>query len=500
MSINYLPNDPLATDDVPMRIHTPRPDRPANRAGFSYTGGASEARYPFGTPEFLYWQCSEAALAAVETWEKLDGSLSRWAQNRSSLSLNQDGGEDLNAYYDRRSLSFFHWTTGSKTTYSGASTDVVAHEAGHALLDAIRPDLWGSFYTEVNAFHEAFGDCIALLTALADRKSREQLIAVSPSLWSENFLEATAEDLSDGIRRAAGAQHPSSAPRHAFNFFEWQLPSSLPSSGPPRVLSSEIHSFGRVFSGCFYDLIGILWNSQPSWSPQALWQAAETAGKLLIAATRSAPETPRFFQAIGRAMFLADEQQFGGANRAAIHEAFAYHNIALGSAAMLAPSAALAGASPRVAAAAGRAATVSAATRRDLLARMGAPAGAKMKVTTAEVGGKRVAQAVVERPVSLQKLDTRLRGVVAIATESVLIGDSASRAAVLGALPESHVTTDEVESFVQTLLTHNSIAFGKKKAAAGASASAGRPTHEVRTVRGKKVLTRIRFACRHCHG
>lgn len=193
------------------------------------------------------------------------------------------------------------------------------HEAGHAFLDAIRPALFGSIYTEAGALHEAFGDCMALLTALDDEETRRRLITVSPTLWSENFLEATAEDLSDGVRRALGVQHPASAPRHAFNFFNWQLPSTLPVNGPPRVLTSEIHSFARVFSGCFFDLVGTLWDSQSFWRHRALWAAGQKAGQLLIAAARSAPETPRFFQAVGRAMILADQQLNGGDNRAAIH-------------------------------------------------------------------------------------------------------------------------------------------------------------------------------------
>jgi hypothetical protein len=496
MAINFIPNDPLALDDVSMSNKNPRPDRPANRAGFTFQGEAPEARYQPGTPEFLFWQCREGALAAVETWERLDEDLARWAVNRRRLRLRQDAGEDLNAYYDRRSLSFFHWTTGAKTTQSGASTDVVAHEAGHALLDAIRPDLWDSFYLETGAFHEAFGDCVAILTALAHRRSRERLIEISPSLWSEHFLEATAEDLSDGVRREIGASHPAAEPRHAFNFYNWSLPSTLPTSGGPRVLTSEIHSFGRVFSGCLYDLLGLLWNRQPSWDQSALREAADIAGRLLIAGTRVAPESPRFFQSVGRAMVLADEQLFGGAHRQDIHDAFAYHSVALGTSAMLAPTAALAGPQLRVAA---RAAKLSAATRRDLMQRIRAPKHPKIEVHAKAIAGQRVTEVVHRRAVSLSGVDPSLRGVVAVAAESMLVGRSAASAAVLGPLPQAAVTQDEVKGFVQMLLDNGLIDLGKKKvsALAAARASAGKPTHAVRKVRGKKVLTRVRFACRH---
>lgn len=69
----------------------------------------------------------------------------------SKLDLHQDKGVDFNAYYNRRSLSFFHGGPPEDRFFSGASTDVVAHEAGYAFLDAIRPDLWNSSLFEINA-------------------------------------------------------------------------------------------------------------------------------------------------------------------------------------------------------------------------------------------------------------------------------------------------------------------------------------------------------------
>ncbi len=224
---------------------------------------------------------------AVARWEDLDGNLSQWTRatlNRKRLALLQDDGVDLNAFYDGQSLSFCHVQTGAKKTFSGASTDVLAHETGHALLDAIRPDLWDTNFLEVGACHEAVGDCMALLTALSDSATRMAMLAASPDLGSSNFLEATAEDLSDGVRRELGPNHPAAQPRHALNSFRWQLPTTLPPSGPPQVLSSEVHSFGRVFSGCFYDTIRNIFASSANKTEATLSAVAQTAGKLLIAA------------------------------------------------------------------------------------------------------------------------------------------------------------------------------------------------------------------------
>lgn len=53
MAINFIPNDPLALNVMPMRQQTRRPNRPASRAGFVLTGAVAEGLYQPGTPRFL---------------------------------------------------------------------------------------------------------------------------------------------------------------------------------------------------------------------------------------------------------------------------------------------------------------------------------------------------------------------------------------------------------------------------------------------------------------
>ncbi|HEX8735595.1 MAG TPA: M36 family metallopeptidase [Pyrinomonadaceae bacterium] len=512
MSINFIPNDPLALAASPMRTQNARKNRPAGRAGFTFVNAPKEGLYNPGTPEFLFWQAREAALAALEVWEALNGNLKEWARStpdRKKLVLKQNAGQDLNAFYDGNSLSFFEFTAGGKTTFSGASTDVVAHEAGHALLDTIRPDLWSSNLTEPNAFHEAFGDCVALLTCLFDQETRVALLKASPDLGKANFVEALAEELSDMVRIAIGKNHSAAAPRHSLNNFKWQLPTTLPTNGPPDVLISEIHSFGRVFSGCFYDVIRNIFNAYPNKTEATLLTAAQTAGKLLIAGASAAPQTPRFFQAVGRAMSAADQSINSGANREAIRAAFARHNIALGTNAMLAPRAALAGSAPKFAAATKSATakvTLSAATRNDLRNRIGADANSKLTVSASSIGGEPLVEAVHHREVSLSDVSDKLKGVVAFAAEPVLVGGVSGRAAIMSALPESFTTTDEVHAFVQSLLKNDQIAFEDEKrkpasrktgfAAATNLPKAPPPTHVIRSRSGKKILERVRFVCR----
>jgi hypothetical protein len=498
-----------------MRQQSPLPERPESQAGFTYKDPVSEGVYSFGTQEFLYWQCREAALSAINVWEMLEGALTKWARSKpdpTKLRLIQNYAlNEINAYYTGQSVLFYIYKNkDNKITYTGASTDVVSHEVGHALLDAIRPDLWNSSYFEVAAFHEAFGDCIALLTALSDKHIRTSIL---PLLDSENFVETMGEDIADGIRRlfeSIPLEDPSrssienaTGPRQALNNLKWQLPEGLPPVGPPGELVSEIHSFSRVFTGCFYDTMRNIFSSLSAADEAALTTAMQTAGKLLIAGARSAPEDPRFLQSVGRAMVLADEQLNGGANRLAIRNAFARHNIALGSAAMLAPVAGLAGESPRLAAA--RGAVLSQETRKDLLSRIKASPDDKLDVTVLDIGKEKVAQAIHRREVPLGKLDKRLKGVSALATESVLVGVSGERAAFLGSLPEAKSTNDEVIFFVESLLRQNSILFDKPpgmmpgvKRGKGTYAEPEYSlpvTHAVRARGGKRFLTRIQFAC-----
>ncbi len=269
------------------------------------------------------------------------------------------------------------------------------------------------------------------------------------------------------------------------------------------MLSSEIHSFARVFTGCFYDtILNILRDTigaRKAPSQTRLRQAVRTAGSLLVRAAAEAPETTRFFQSVGRTMILADDAMYGGANRMAVHDAFDRHGIALGSAAMLAPSAALAGKAPSTRPGARQ--PLGSAALADLRERLGADPKAKMVVRTGVIGGQPVVRATHMREVPLGQVDNKLKGVVAIVPEPVLVGSASRGAAILGELPESTASTDEVTTFVQTLLESNRIAFDRDEVRSGiksATASDNRtrlPTHAIRQSGSRKVLERVRFAC-----
>lgn len=118
--------------------------------------------YKPGTSQFRYWTAAEALRRGSDFWGSILGQNIKW-QPGAVLLVDLDHGEDLNAYYDRVGLRFFHGSAGKKTVYSGESPDVVCHEMGHAILDSIRPELWDAASAEIAAFHESFGDMSAIL-------------------------------------------------------------------------------------------------------------------------------------------------------------------------------------------------------------------------------------------------------------------------------------------------------------------------------------------------
>jgi hypothetical protein len=209
-------------------------------------------------------------------------------------------------------------------------------------------------------------------------------------------------------------------------------------------------------------------------------------------------------------MVLEDQTTNASANRQAITDAFARHNIALGSSAMLAARATLAGAAPKLTAKQ----PLAAATVKDLRERLGAKKGAKFSFNVVEIGDEKVTEVVHQREVPLSGLDSRLKGVIAIAPEPVFVKPEGGMPAIASALPDPNTSVDEVQAFVETLLEHKRIAFDgrgrgtSKKRAAKKRASAiaagdveelvNIPTHTVVTRGGKKVLTRIRFTCGGC--
>lgn len=307
----------------------PEPDLTAAPLQLAIPGVAAPPprAYAPGSAEFRYWAAAEAAERGAAFWRPLMPAGTTWEPGEP-LNLLLDEGEDLNAYYDRRALNFFHGTAGGRTLYSGESPDVVCHEEGHAILDALRPELFDAGTIEAAAFHESFGDMSAILAALQLTSLRTAILAdTAGDLSRSSRLSRLAEQLGWAIRQQAPSAVDPDCLRNAANSFFYTNPEALPSSAPAVHLSSEPHSFSRVFTGAFLEaLAGGLRLAAANPGEADLQRVSQDFGRLLVAAVRSAPIVPEYMSQVAAALVAADAAG-GGAYGEVLKSAFVRRGI-----------------------------------------------------------------------------------------------------------------------------------------------------------------------------
>ncbi|MBV9826882.1 MAG: hypothetical protein JO001_14575 [Alphaproteobacteria bacterium] len=284
----------------PLQLAIPKATAPAARG------------YQIGTAEFRYWSTADAVARGAAFWRDMIPEGVTW-QPGEPLKVLLDEGEDFNAYYDRQALNFFHGTVGERTVYSGESPDIACHEQGHAVLDALRPELFNAGTIEAAAFHEAFGDISAMLVALQLPSMRNAVIKeTNGNLARNSRLSRLAEQLGWAIRQQAPTAVDADCLRNAANSFFYTNPENLPSSAPAIHLSSEPHSFSRVFTGAFLEaLAGSLKLLAASPNEADLLRVSRDFGKLLVAAVRSAPIVPEYMSQVAAALVAADAAHNG---------------------------------------------------------------------------------------------------------------------------------------------------------------------------------------------
>ena len=276
--------------------------------------------YAKETPQFRYWTAAEALRRGGDFWAPLL-DVKRWAPG-AVLGVSLDKGVDLNAYYDRTELAFFHQTLGQVTYYSGESPDVVCHEMGHACLDAHRPQLFDAPFIEAGAFHESFGDMSAILSGLQLSSVRTAALAGVKS-YKSSQLSRCAEQLGAAIRQVNKTAVDSDCLRNAYNAFKYVDPQTLPDSAPATELCAEVHSFSRIFTGAFYEILsGMLKIRSKSPTQVDLATVATDFAQLLMDATAAAPVQPGYFAQVASHIIDADSARFAGKYRSALTATF----------------------------------------------------------------------------------------------------------------------------------------------------------------------------------
>ncbi|MFI1035941.1 hypothetical protein [Streptomyces sp. NPDC020951] len=282
-----------------------------------------------GTEAFRYWVAADALSRGSRTWGPLVPAGTQWHPRvGSALTAHLNAGNDLNAFYDRTGLWFFRRTVAGVLVAACESSEVVEHATGHAILDALRPSLFNAASAEVAALHEAFGDISALLSSLRLESLR---IGVLTETQGDLELSSRVSRMAEQMGWAIRQGHPNAVDpdclRNLSNRFFYRDPVQLPPNGPANTLSSEPHSFSRVFSGAFLKIVAGIFRQQDLQDEAGLARAAETAGQLLVDAAVAAPIVSAYYAQVAGHMIAADQRRNGGRNGRSLRSAFIRHGI-----------------------------------------------------------------------------------------------------------------------------------------------------------------------------
>lgn len=285
----------------------------------------------------LAWQAASCAITIGKSVHYMVAHskkpITKWARTNNLMVLPR-AGKDLNAFYDRRSLQFFYIkdpVTG-QMVFACESASVVAHELGHALLDIIRPDFWNTQAVEVWAFHEAFGDCNAILELLQhDMMLQTALDETAGDLTKTSVVTRLAKQMGlAAYHFDPNAGYNPNYLRNAANDFKYVAPETLPEDTPDNVLSSESHNFSRVWTGTWWEILAKIQKKLAASMDrlQAFKMARDIAADYLLAATAEVPVTARLFDALARQMLVVDQLR-GAPHRDVLVEVFNNRNILL---------------------------------------------------------------------------------------------------------------------------------------------------------------------------
>lgn len=189
-----------------------------------------------------------------------------------------------NAFYDYKNgghiLCFFP-LSAENSHYTCQSFDVVAHEAGHNILNILRPDGWGSSSDEKQAFHESFGDVTALFSVLTFADLRQKVLQDTKSnLHNSSFLSVIGERIANR------------------NANECTTLSVLPSCEP--------HKLSERLTRAMYGIFADLFTLQPNRSANILERTATTLRRIFLKATLNSTLTS--FVDFGKSLLQHTEQ------------------------------------------------------------------------------------------------------------------------------------------------------------------------------------------------
>jgi hypothetical protein len=202
----------------------------------------------------------------------------------------------INAFYSRneRALKFGDFIKPgepptSPRIFTCRSLDIVSHEAGHAVLDGLKPQwILSSSPPQTGGLHESFGDMTAIFLVLSQLDQVEAIIAqTKANLHDKTFLADLAEEFGLALGKPNGL-------RNADNDFKLS------------EVGNEVHAISQVFTGAIYDILAdiFLFERNPAKKDDAvvLYEMGQYVCSLVLRAIIQAPNTNATFANVANKM------------------------------------------------------------------------------------------------------------------------------------------------------------------------------------------------------
>jgi len=288
----FLPGLVLAGPaDSRIRVEGLPPISPNAFGDFIATPGtaAFDSVHTFAVVRETLTMFQRAHGGAVQPWQWNTGG------NTEPLHVFPHAGETMNAFYSRteKALKFFFFNTALPPpihrVFTCRSLDIVAHETGHAVLDAMKPNwILSNQQPQTGGLHESFGDLTAIFLALSQLDQVEAVIAqTKANLHDKTFLADLAEEFGLAIGRSNGL-------RNADNDFKLSQ------------VSTEVHAISQIFTGAIYDILADIFAFEriPARRDDAvtLQQVAQYLLGLVLRALSAAPASNASFANVANHM------------------------------------------------------------------------------------------------------------------------------------------------------------------------------------------------------
>lgn len=217
----------------------------ATGRGFT-VGSVANVRNNFAFHQVNVWAVVNRTVALLED-ARMFGRPIPWASGLGRLLILPHAGYGQNAFYDRNTgaLHFLYFEgKQSKPVFTCLSHDIVTHELGHAVLDGLKPLYNEVSSVETAAFHEYFGDALALTASLTFREILVRAVGKAPLELDQNLIGKIGEEFGNS---------------HSVNGVDY-----LRAAFEKRTLAElrgnfEEHEHSQVLTNAFYELLAKLY-------------------------------------------------------------------------------------------------------------------------------------------------------------------------------------------------------------------------------------------------